>query len=64
MPRRKRLTGKELIRLLKKAGFDVIRIQAAIIDCVMPTAALPLSPSARVKRLAPDCFAKSSKTAI
>jgi predicted RNA binding protein YcfA (HicA-like mRNA interferase family) len=29
MPRRKRLTGKELIRALKKAGFGVIRVQGS-----------------------------------
>jgi predicted RNA binding protein YcfA (HicA-like mRNA interferase family) len=29
MPRRKRLTGKELIRGLKKAGFEVVRIQGS-----------------------------------
>ncbi len=29
MPRRKRLTGKELIRSLKKAGFDVIRVHGS-----------------------------------
>jgi predicted RNA binding protein YcfA (HicA-like mRNA interferase family) len=29
MPRRKRLTGKELIRALKKFGFDVVRVQGS-----------------------------------
>ena len=29
MPRRKRITGKELIRALKKAGFAVIRVQGS-----------------------------------
>jgi predicted RNA binding protein YcfA (HicA-like mRNA interferase family) len=29
MPRRKRITGKELIRALKKIGFAVIRIQGS-----------------------------------
>ena len=29
MPRRQRLTGKELIRALKKAGFEVVRIQGS-----------------------------------
>ena len=29
MPRRKRLTGKELIRALKKVGFQVVRIQGS-----------------------------------
>ena len=29
MPRRKRLTGKELIRALKKVGFEVVRIQGS-----------------------------------
>ena len=29
MPRRKRVTGKELIRALKKFGFGVIRIQGS-----------------------------------
>ena len=29
MPRRKRVTGKELIRNLKKFGFDVIRTQGS-----------------------------------
>jgi predicted RNA binding protein YcfA (HicA-like mRNA interferase family) len=29
MPRRKRITGKELIRALKKAGFTVIRTQGS-----------------------------------
>jgi len=29
MPRRKRLTGKELIRALKKAGFAVVRVQGS-----------------------------------
>jgi predicted RNA binding protein YcfA (HicA-like mRNA interferase family) len=29
MPRRKRLTGKDLIRSLKKAGFAVVRIQGS-----------------------------------
>ena len=29
MPRRKRLTGKELIRALKKAGFEVVRVQGS-----------------------------------
>jgi predicted RNA binding protein YcfA (HicA-like mRNA interferase family) len=29
MPRRKRLTGKELIRALKKAQFQVVRIQGS-----------------------------------
>ncbi len=29
MPRRKRITGKELIRALKKAGFAVIRTQGS-----------------------------------
>jgi predicted RNA binding protein YcfA (HicA-like mRNA interferase family) len=29
MPRRKRVTGKELIRALKKFGFEVIRIQGS-----------------------------------
>ncbi len=29
MPRRKRITGKELIRALKKAGFQVIRVQGS-----------------------------------
>jgi len=29
MPRRKRVTGKELIRALKKFGFDVIRTQGS-----------------------------------
>ena len=29
MPRRKRITGKELIRALKKAGFMVIRTQGS-----------------------------------
>jgi predicted RNA binding protein YcfA (HicA-like mRNA interferase family) len=29
MPRRKRITGKELIRALKKAGFVVIRTQGS-----------------------------------
>jgi predicted RNA binding protein YcfA (HicA-like mRNA interferase family) len=29
MPRRKRLTGKELIRALKKCGFAVVRVQGS-----------------------------------
>ena len=29
MPRRKRLTGKELIRALKNAGFEVVRVQGS-----------------------------------
>ncbi len=29
MPRRKRLTGKQLIRALKKAGFNDIRTQGS-----------------------------------
>jgi predicted RNA binding protein YcfA (HicA-like mRNA interferase family) len=29
MPRRKRVTGKELIRALKKAQFQVIRVQGS-----------------------------------
>ena len=29
MPRRKRITGKELIRALKRAGFAVIRTQGS-----------------------------------
>jgi predicted RNA binding protein YcfA (HicA-like mRNA interferase family) len=29
MPRRKRVTGKELIRALKKDGFEVVRIQGS-----------------------------------
>jgi predicted RNA binding protein YcfA (HicA-like mRNA interferase family) len=29
MPRRKRVTGKELIRALKKVGFEVVRIQGS-----------------------------------
>jgi predicted RNA binding protein YcfA (HicA-like mRNA interferase family) len=29
MPRRKRITGKELIRALRKAGFEVIRTQGS-----------------------------------
>jgi predicted RNA binding protein YcfA (HicA-like mRNA interferase family) len=29
MPRRKRITGKELIRVLGKAGFAVIRVQGS-----------------------------------
>ena len=29
MPRRKRVTGKELIRALEKVGFEVIRIQGS-----------------------------------
>ena len=29
MPRRKRVTGKELIRALKKLGFVVVRIQGS-----------------------------------
>lgn len=29
MPRRKRLTGKELIRALKAAGFEVVRVQGS-----------------------------------
>ena len=29
MPRRKRVTGKELIRALKKAGFEVVRVQSS-----------------------------------
>jgi predicted RNA binding protein YcfA (HicA-like mRNA interferase family) len=29
MPRRKRITGKELIRALKKAGFAVVRVQGS-----------------------------------
>jgi predicted RNA binding protein YcfA (HicA-like mRNA interferase family) len=29
MPRRKRLTGKELIRALKKSGFRVIRVNGS-----------------------------------
>jgi predicted RNA binding protein YcfA (HicA-like mRNA interferase family) len=29
MPRRKRLTGKELIRALKKLGFEIVRIQGS-----------------------------------
>jgi predicted RNA binding protein YcfA (HicA-like mRNA interferase family) len=29
MPRRSRITGKELIRALKKAGFAVVRIQGS-----------------------------------
>lgn len=29
MPRRKRVTGKELIRALKKFGFEVIRTQGS-----------------------------------
>lgn len=29
MPRRKRVTGKELIRALKKIGFDVVRVQGS-----------------------------------
>ncbi len=29
MPRRKRLTGKELIRALGKAGFVVVRVQGS-----------------------------------
>ena len=35
MPRRKRLTGKELIRGLKKAGFEVVRVEAATTGYVM-----------------------------
>jgi len=29
MPRRRRITGKELIRALKKAGFEVVRTQGS-----------------------------------
>ena len=29
MPRRKRITGKELIRALRKAGFEDIRVQGS-----------------------------------
>jgi predicted RNA binding protein YcfA (HicA-like mRNA interferase family) len=29
MPRRKRLTGKELIRALKKVGFEVVRVKGS-----------------------------------
>jgi predicted RNA binding protein YcfA (HicA-like mRNA interferase family) len=29
MPRRKRVTGKELIRALRKVGFEVVRIQGS-----------------------------------
>jgi len=29
MPRQKRVTGKELIRTLKKAGFEVVRVQGS-----------------------------------
>lgn len=29
MPRRKRVTGRELIRALKKIGFDVVRVQGS-----------------------------------
>jgi predicted RNA binding protein YcfA (HicA-like mRNA interferase family) len=29
MPRRKRLTGRELIRALRKAGFEVVRVQGS-----------------------------------
>jgi predicted RNA binding protein YcfA (HicA-like mRNA interferase family) len=29
MPRRKRVTGRELIRALKKIGFEVVRIQGS-----------------------------------
>jgi predicted RNA binding protein YcfA (HicA-like mRNA interferase family) len=29
MPRRKRITGKELIRTLKKFGFAVVRVQGS-----------------------------------
>jgi predicted RNA binding protein YcfA (HicA-like mRNA interferase family) len=29
MPRKKRVTGKELIRALKKLGFDVVRTQGS-----------------------------------
>jgi len=29
MPRRKRLTGKELIRALKKVGFQVVRVKGS-----------------------------------
>lgn len=29
MPRRKRVTGKELIRALKKIGFEVVRTQGS-----------------------------------
>ncbi len=29
MPRRKRVTGKELIRALNKAGFQVVRVQGS-----------------------------------
>jgi predicted RNA binding protein YcfA (HicA-like mRNA interferase family) len=29
MPRRKRVTGKQLIRALKRFGFDVVRVQGS-----------------------------------
>jgi predicted RNA binding protein YcfA (HicA-like mRNA interferase family) len=29
MPRRKRLTGKELIRAFKKVGFEVVRVKGS-----------------------------------
>jgi predicted RNA binding protein YcfA (HicA-like mRNA interferase family) len=43
MPRRKRIAGKELIRALKKAGFEVVRVQGtgyrvAITAFATPTA--------------------------
>jgi len=64
VPRRKRVTGKELIRALNKAGFAVIRTQAATIACVTQTAASPLYPSTPAKPLVQVCWDKSCATAI
>jgi hypothetical protein len=63
MPRRKRVTGNELIRARKKLGFEVVRAQVAITACDIPIAGSRRSPSTPLKRLAPVCSAKSSATA-
>ena len=58
------LTGKELLAVLKKAGFEVLRVKGSHHFCVTPMAVLPWFRSTPAKTLVRDCSPRFSAIAI
>ena len=58
MPRRKRLTGKELIRALKKAGFEVVRVHGSHHRLRHPDGRVTTVPVHAVETIGPGLLAQ------
>jgi len=58
------LTGKELIAVLAKTGFQVLRIEEVTIFSVTRMGDQPWCPSIRVKPSVQDCFCEFSVIVI